>query len=65
MLAGFGRQAPGRRPGYRQGRAKHDRIAGIRSRVEREMLSGFEPMDERRLRKLLRKATNPMAASTA
>jgi DNA-binding MarR family transcriptional regulator len=46
-----------------KGRAKLDRIAGIRSRVERELLSGFDPKDERRLRKLLRKAIKTMAAS--
>ena len=47
-----------------KGRAKLDRIAGIRSRVERELLSGFDPKDERRLRNLLRKAINTMAANT-
>ena len=46
-----------------KGRAKLDRIAGIRSRVERELLSGFDPKDERRLRKLLRKAIKTMAAN--
>jgi DNA-binding MarR family transcriptional regulator len=46
-----------------KGRAKLDRIAGIRSRVERELLSGFDPKDERRLRKLLRKAIRTMAAN--
>src|SRR5260370_6995864 len=38
-----------------KGRAKLDRIAEIRTRVERELLSGFHAKDERRLRKLLRK----------
>jgi DNA-binding MarR family transcriptional regulator len=47
-----------------KGRAKLDRIAGIRSRVERELLSGFDPKDQRRLRNLLRKAINTMAANT-
>ena len=47
-----------------KGRAKLGRIAGIRSRVERELLSGFDPRDERRLRNLLRKAINTMAANT-
>jgi DNA-binding MarR family transcriptional regulator len=46
-----------------KGRAKLDRIAGIRSRVERELLSGFDPKDERRLRRLLNKAINTMATS--
>jgi DNA-binding MarR family transcriptional regulator len=46
-----------------KGRAKLDRIAEIRSGVERELLSGFDPKDERRLRKLLRKAIKTMSAS--
>jgi len=46
-----------------KGRAKLDRIAGIRSLVERELLSGFDPKDERRLRKLLRKAIKTMSAN--
>ena len=46
-----------------KGRAKLDRIANIRSRVEQELLSGFDPKDERRLRKLLRKAIKTMAAN--
>ena len=46
-----------------KGRAKLDRIAGIRSRVERELLSGFDPKDERRLGNLLRKAINTMTAN--
>ncbi len=46
-----------------KGRAKLDRIAGIRSRVERELLSGFDPKDERRLRKLLRKAIKTMSTN--
>jgi DNA-binding MarR family transcriptional regulator len=46
-----------------KGRAKLDRVAGIRSRVERELLAGFDPKDERRLRKLLRKAIKTMAAN--
>jgi DNA-binding MarR family transcriptional regulator len=46
-----------------KGRAKLDRLAEIRSRVERELLAGFDPKDERRLRKLLRKAIKTMAAN--
>jgi DNA-binding MarR family transcriptional regulator len=46
-----------------KGRAKLDRIAEIRSRVERELLSGFDTKDERRLRKLLRKATRTISMS--
>jgi DNA-binding MarR family transcriptional regulator len=43
--------------------AKLDRIADIRSRVERELLVGFDAKDERRLRKLLRKATRTISLS--
>ncbi|MFI5015128.1 MAG: MarR family winged helix-turn-helix transcriptional regulator [Hyphomicrobiales bacterium] len=46
-----------------KGRAKLDRIAEIRSRVERELLSDFDAKDGRRLRKLLRKAIKTIAAS--
>jgi DNA-binding MarR family transcriptional regulator len=46
-----------------KGRAKLDRIAEIRTRVEREMLSGFDPKDERRLRKLLRRAIRTISAN--
>jgi DNA-binding MarR family transcriptional regulator len=46
-----------------KGRAKLDRIAEIRSRVERELLVGFDAKDERRLRKLLRKATRTISLS--
>jgi DNA-binding MarR family transcriptional regulator len=46
-----------------KGRAKLDRLAEIRSRVEKELLAGFDPKDERRLRKLLRKAIKTMAAN--
>jgi DNA-binding MarR family transcriptional regulator len=46
-----------------RGRAKLDRIAEIRSQVEQELLSGFDTKDERRLRKLLRKAMKTIAAN--
>jgi DNA-binding MarR family transcriptional regulator len=46
-----------------KGRAKLDRIAEIRARVEKELLSDFDAKDERRLRKLLRKATKTISLS--
>jgi DNA-binding MarR family transcriptional regulator len=46
-----------------RGRAKLDRIAEIRSQVERELLSGFDAKEERRFRKLLRKAMKTIAAT--
>jgi len=46
-----------------KGRAKLDRIAEIRTKVERELLSEFDAKDERRLRKLLRKAIKTISSS--
>ena len=45
-----------------KGRTKLDRIAEIRQQVEQELLAGFDPKDERRLRKLLRKAIRTISA---
>jgi DNA-binding MarR family transcriptional regulator len=46
-----------------KGRAKLERIAEIRARVERELLADFDAKDERRLRKLLRKAIKTISAT--